>query len=340
MANLHYLSYGLRIASNLAIPGLLLQSKQETMDVQCNLNQEWVIRLASVQSIVGDPFTYISPNRNVQDHPNLRVATHSDGRYLGFFYGDGARFAVEREGREVWAEWADGYTLEDACTYLVGPVLAFVLRLRGVTCLHASAVAVDSRAIALFGVAGAGKSTAAAAFAQLGYPVLSDDVVALADRGDHFLVQPGYPRVNLWTDSVRALFGSEDALPRITPTWDKRYLALGQDGHRFQDVPLPLGAIYVLGERETNLNAPVIEELSGHEAFTTLVANTYVNYLLDRDMRTREFDVLGRVLAGLRVRRVRPTADPSKTLALCETIAADARQLAVRDSKSAALASD
>lgn len=109
-------------------------------------------------------------------------------------------------------------------------------------------------------------------------------------------------------------------------------MALDRDGRRFESKPLPLGAIYVLGEREENLTVPVVEDLAGHEAFAKLVANTYVNYLLDRDMREREFDVLRRVLAGVPVRRVRPTADPSKIFALCETIAADARKLMVHES--------
>src|SRR5690348_16585408 len=102
--------------------------------------------------------------------------------------------------------------------------MGFVLRLRGALCLHASSVAVGDSAVALVGLPGAGKSTTAAAFACAGFSVLSDDVVALADEGPQFYVHPGYPRVNLWPDSVQELFGSEDALPRITPTWDKRYL--------------------------------------------------------------------------------------------------------------------
>ena len=180
----------------------------------------------------------------------------------------------------------------------------------------------------------------AAAFALGGFSVLSDDVTVLADYGDHFLVQPGYPRVNLWPDSVRTLFGSEDALPHITPNWDKRYLALEQDGCGFQSQALPLGAIYILGEREADLTAPIVEELVGCEAFTTLVANTYVNYLLDRDMRALEFEVLSRVLAGVPVRRVRPISDASKIFALRETIAADVRQSSFNDSTRAAPVAD
>jgi hypothetical protein len=267
----------------------------------------------------------------------LRVALLEEGRYFGFFYSDGARFGIDRTGRVVYADWPENYTLEDACTYLLGPVLAFVLRLRGVTCLHASAIVMDGRAIALFGLAGAGKSTTAAAFALRGFSVLSDDVAVLTDLGDRFLVQPGYPRINLWPDSVRTLFGTEDALPRITPTWDKRYLALDQSENRFQSSSLPLVAIYILGEREAELTAPVIEEVVGGEAIMALVANTYVNYLLDRDMRAREFDVLSRLLAGVPVRRVRPAADTSKVFALCESISADAKRLAFLDAMRATL---
>lgn len=250
-----------------------------------------------------------------------------DGSYVGFFYDDGARFAVDGHGREVWADWPENYSLEDACTYLVGPVLGFVLRLRGTVCLHASGVAVDGRAIALVGLPGAGKSTTAAAFACCGFPVLSDDVVALTDLATQFLVQPGYPRINLWPDSVRKLFQSEDALPRITPTWDKRYMPLGESGHHFASSPLPLGAIYLLEGRDPALTAPVLEEVSSKEALIALVCNTYVNYLLDEDMRRTEFEVLSRVVSGVPIRRVRPPAEPSTIYKLCEAIADDARRV-------------
>jgi len=202
--------------------------------------------------------------------------------------------------------------------------MGFVLRLRGITCLHASAIALGDCAIALAGSPGAGKSTLAAAFARNGFPVLSDDVVALADVGRQFLAQPGYPRVNLWPDSVHSVFGPDDTLPRITPTWDKRYLGLGQNGCSFAAEPLPLRAVYILGTREATLALPVIEEVAGSEAFMALVANTYVNYLLDRDMRRQEFDLLGRVAASVPIKRVRSTANASGLARLQEAIIADA----------------
>lgn len=319
-----YVVYGLRLAANIALPGLPGRHDSNLYDVRI-----WLKDLTTLPSRFHEPMRVLHTSSNVaaSGEPNLRVCLLPGGEHFGFFYGDGARFFVDRRGFEVWADWPENYSLEDTCTYLLGPVMAFMLRLRGTVCLHASAVAMGDRAIALVGSPGAGKSTIAAAFACSGFPVLSDDVVALADKGSQLLVQPGYPRVNLWPDSVRGLFGSENALPRITPTWDKRYLPLNETGHHFASSPLPLGAIYILDSRDSSLAAPMIERVSGKEAFIALVANTYVNYLLDQNMRRIEFDVLGRVVSEVPIRRVRSPEDPSAIFGLCEAIAGDARSL-------------
>jgi hypothetical protein len=327
--------YGLRLAANRAIPGLPLQPDSEAPDVRIRLKDCGAFP-ATLPAFRENLYNRLDDVPSGQ--PNLRVGVFPGGKYFGFFYGDGVRFAIECRGREVWADWPDNYTLEDACTYLVGPVLGFVLRLRGVVCVHASAVALGDRAIALVGVPGAGKSTTAGAFACAGFSVLSDDVVALADKRTEFLVQPGYPRVNLWPDSVLSLFGSQDALPRITPTWDKRYLPLGGNDRRFASKPLPLGAIYILDSRDSALTAPIVAEACGEEAFMALVANTYVNYLLDQDMRGVEFDMLSRLVSEIPIRRVRPSVEPSAIFDLCEAIASDAKQVITRVPANAASA--
>src|SRR3990172_8951778 len=195
--------YGLQIAANHAIPGLLplVEPDSEQIDLRVRLKGTPAFP-PGVSDSPADYF-YASPYGDATGHPALRVARLAGGAYFGFFYSDGVRFAVDREGRELWADWPDGYALEDAATYLVGPVLGFVLRLKGIIPLHASAIAIEDQAITLLGLPGGGKSTTAAAFAHRGFAVLSDDVVALDDGGGRFLVAPGYPRVNLWPDSVR-----------------------------------------------------------------------------------------------------------------------------------------
>jgi hypothetical protein len=318
-----YVVYGLRLAANLTLPGLSDPHDSKGPDVRIWLKYSTALPTAFPEFI---EVSHTSSNLTASGKPNLRVGLLPGRQQFGFFYGDGARFAVERRGGEVWADWPENYSLEDACTYLLGPVLGFVLRLRGTVCLHASSVVICDRAIALVGLPGAGKSTTAAAFASAGFPVLSDDIVALADKETQFFVQCGYPRVNLWPDSVRTLFGSEDALPRITPTWEKRYLPLDGNTHRFAANPLPLGAIYILDSRDPALTDPAVEELSRGQAFMALVANTYVNYLLDRDMRRTEFEVLSRVVSEIPICRVRTPAEPSEIFNLCEAIAAHAQR--------------
>ncbi|HXC62650.1 MAG TPA: hypothetical protein VNV63_08245, partial [Nitrospiria bacterium] len=181
-----------------------------------------------------EEIVYLSPDRETNGIPGVSFLKSSSGSYFRVVYGDGAEFVVDRLGTEIWSIWTGNLTLEDAFVYLLGPIMAFALRLRGLISLHASAVSIDGNAVAIVGSGGAGKSTTAGSFARMGYPVVSDDVLPLLDHGAFFSVQSGYPCVCLWPKSVESLYGSSDSLPRLTPTWDKRYLALGKNGQSFQ----------------------------------------------------------------------------------------------------------
>ncbi len=314
--------YGLRLLANVPIPGLSISSPpHDENDVQIHLKVESrPLPLFSESS----HFFYSSPYNDADGNPILRVRMLDKNHFI-FFYSDDLRIAVARDGREIVADWPDNYSVEDAATYILGPILGFVLRLRGILPLHASSVAVDDRAIALLGAPGAGKSTTAATFARMGYSVISEDIVTLDERGDSFWVQSGYPRINLWPSSVLAMFGAEDALPVVTPAWGKRYLALGHAGLQFQSEPLPLSAIYFLDARDSDSRMPIIEPLEGIAALMTLVSNTYVNYVLDSGMRSHEFDVLGRLVSKVPVISIRASADYAHLSDLCNGIAADSR---------------
>jgi hypothetical protein len=210
---------------------------------------------------------------------------------------------------------------------LLGPVLGFVMRLRGVTCLHASVVAIGGRAIALAGPAGSGKSTAAAGFASMGHAVLADDIAALIPHDGALHVQPAYPQLRLWPDSVAMLYGAPDALPRLTPTWDKRALQLSSAG-AFQRQPLPLGAVYLLGESCDDSESVV--EVSGADRLVMLLANTYVGYLLDAAMRQKEFDWLVRVATTVPVRHLNRRKGATDVAAVCAQLVEDVGGLNVQ----------
>jgi hypothetical protein len=88
---------------------------------------------------------------------------------------------------------------------------------------------------------------------------------------------------------------------------------------------MPLGAIFILRERDASAATPRIEPMTAASAILSLVANTYGNYLLDSEMRRQEFVLLGRSLRDVPVFQVWPSGDPSRVYDLCEAIAAEAR---------------
>lgn len=317
--------YGLGLRVNTFIAGLAGLPIPDHIDVNMTLG---CLPPELAQLSPGDVEEYyLSPYRDERGQTTQEVFRLLEGRYFRINYSDGTVIVVDAAGANVWATWPDTATVEDTATYLLGPTLGFVLRLRGVTCLHASAVAIDNRAVALVGPSGAGKSSTAAAFAKLGYPVMSDDVVPLTDFGDRFDVRSAYPRVRLWPESVASLFGSVEALRRITPTWDKRFLDLNAPGYRFQQAPLSLAAIYLLGARSGAVEVPVVEAVRPGEGLIKLVAEAYGTKLLNMGQRAEEFAMLGRLVENVPVRRVTPGPDFNRITDLCNAIVDDFQQL-------------
>ncbi len=317
--------YGIQLAANCAIPDLIPLHNESQLDLQIRFGLlPEHLRLACKPEVV----RYINCNQPEENtKTNLIIYEIAKGDYFWLRYTDGTEFVFNRECTKVWATWPDNLTLEDTAMYFLGPVMGILLYLRGVTCLHASSVVIGDSAIALVGASEAGKSTTAAAFAHLGYRVLSDDVVTLDERGDDVLVHPAYPYIRLWPSSVEMLYGRPDALPLLTPTWDKHCLHLIERGHRFSFEPAPLRAVYLIGDRSSSPDAPYVEALPPNEALMNLVINTYAVNLLDKENRAREFDLLSRLMNRVTVRRVIPHEDPSQLFKLCRVIADDFERL-------------
>lgn len=316
----HYSVFGMLVRSNVCLPPLVaVAAAANPADLELHLG----ISPFPGEKIPlpGEELVYVSPYTEESGEPSLRIWGTPGGSLLRLSYCDGTQFWVDRTGKTLWACWSDALSLENTLSYLLGPVLGLLLRLRGVVCLHASAVAFGDYSIAFVGAAGAGKSTTAAAFAREGHAVLSDDVVALAERDGVFHVLPAYPHVSLWPESVTMLYGSEVALPHFTKGWDKRRLALGDAGNQFERRSLPLGAIYLLGPRQAE--APGVKDISPQAAFLDLVTNTYATNTLDREKRGEEFAGLGRLFSKVPVRQVCPSSDPNHLKELCRSIEDD-----------------
>jgi hypothetical protein len=268
-----------------------------------------------------------SPSVGADNRPDVVIEESSDGEWLRVRYDDGTTFLLNHAGLEVHATWTPPSTLEDVCTYLLGPVAGLLLYLRGLTCLHASAIAHGGRALVFVGAAEAGKSTLAAAFARRGHKVLSDDVLAIERNEATIVARPGLPRVGLWPPSVKQLWGHADALPLQVPTWDKRYLDLGQSG-LFQDSMLPVGAVYVLADRKPGASHR-IEPLVGTNGILALIANKYVTRISERNQDRRDFILLSALAASVPMRRITRDDALTELNSTCEAILSDYASLAL-----------
>jgi hypothetical protein len=300
----YYRLFGLDVHSDVALPGV----QSRTWLPQQNAAPVCVrLRGYSSQEIATPAEQGILVFESKKNAPCVRIEYFPSARFYRFLYSDGIAFDISSDGENVRGSWPARMSLEDALTYLLGPVFGFILRLRGFTALHASAAVINGYAVAFVGGGGAGKSTIVAALARAGHRILSDDIAVLEEASGTFRIKPSYPHIRLWPDSVSILLGTEDALPKLVPSsdwWDKRFLDLERDGFYFHDEALPVRFTYILEPPSQNVQIARADLIPSIEAFPRLVANTSVNYALSSDMRRREFHALGRFVEKIIIKRL------------------------------------
>jgi hypothetical protein len=246
-----YFAFGLRVRSELALPELGALRPDDDLGPAID------IRLGSVPLALPSA-RYSSPAFQVGDDDYLLTVSRV------------ARYRV-RGGREIIIEPAAKSSERNVRLFLLGTALGVLCHQRGLLPLHASAIEVDSRAVAFTGPSGTGKSTLAAHFHVRGYRVLCDDVCVVSfDDSGRPLAWPGLPRLKLWRDAVTAFGRDPDAFDRVYDEIDKYYLVMEEDARRD---PVPLARLYVL--QEVLDPAERIRPLTGTEAVDAVMSNTY-----------------------------------------------------------------
>ena len=138
---------------------------------------------------------------------------HDDG--FRFVFDDTGTFDITHRGREI--AWSKGPRAEDPWVRadVTGRVLAVAMHASGHLCLHGSAVATGSGAIAFLAPKFHGKSTLALALTRAGARLLTDNVLPV---DPHTPVQavPGVHQVKLWQDRPH-ISASTRTVPRRVP---------------------------------------------------------------------------------------------------------------------------
>ncbi len=188
-----YHAYGLIITSELKLNGLT-ENNNEKHDV--------IIRFGITPTILKNSIVQ-NNNQMINEHQFLITIP------------DVARFYVQN-GNEIIIEKLPDSNEGDIQVFLMGTVFAYVLQYREYLVLHGSAILFKDHAIIFSGNSGAGKSTTAMSFAQKGYIVLTDDLVAIKTNSNGQLeLIPGWPRLKLWHDALDHFKENTDNLIKV-----------------------------------------------------------------------------------------------------------------------------
>ena len=208
--------------------------------------------------------------------------------------------------------------------HLLGFVLSYWLERSGWPALHASSVVVNGHAIVFLSKHGGGKTSLAATLVSRGYPLLSDDLLALKPAMEGFLARPGYPQMRMWPEQARHFVGHDD-LEQVHPSLEKRRVSVGPgDFGSFDGSLRPLTALYLPQRRD-----------GGEFEFSTIPAAQALfefvrrTFLVGTDegtgLSTRRFATLRAVVSRVPLRIVRYPNGLELLPALTEAIATDAR---------------
>ncbi len=190
---------------------------------------------------------------------------------------DIARFLLVA-GSEIVVAPEKGGAAADIPIFILGTVFGILLHQREQIVLHASAVRVNGKAVLFCGSSGAGKSTLAAALAQRGYPLVTDDLCTLtADGSAAPLVHPDGRQLKLWAQAIERLDLAQQRGERVRQSLEKFYVEPSQV---FTE-PLALGAVYALREARPP-HAPGIERPNVVDAALLLRRNAYRPLLVRR----------------------------------------------------------
>ncbi|WP_263840797.1 hypothetical protein [Salinibacter sp.] len=292
-----YRAYGLTVGADVPIPDLLQAEGARESDV--HISHEAL------------------PEIEAPDTPRPRGVYREDGIY--FKWPDVGTYRIGSPSR-ITCDPQPEVERKLALRPVLGVLLGTVLHLRGLWTFHASAVVLgngsleDSRAgqpstsgassnsaaVAFAGWKGQGKSTTAAAFCQAGFPLLTDDVLALSGTpGPNPRALPAFPRLKLTPDAAEELGYDWDHLSGLGGRTSKRKWTSRE---MFCDEARPLAGIFCLEEGE-----PVsCERMKGQKGLEALLKQSYApRFLGSEETGTRHLQQCSNLAAQVPIYRLR-----------------------------------
>ncbi len=222
------------------------------------------------------------------------AAAHDDGSWTLRVPGI-CDFVVGERRDTVECRLDPATDVELVALLVSGLLVAFLLGLDGHCVLHASAVEVDGRALAVAGPALAGKSTIAALLCGAGARLVSDDVLRLGLTPDVVCVG-GSSHLRLRPRATWVL--DEFADPPATDVTVDARLALRPSTTYLDVVPLSAIVLPIVSEEPTTVE---LRPQAGAAAVTRLAAVSRIPGWTDPDVLRAQLRTLACIAAGVPV---------------------------------------
>ena len=267
-----------------------------------------------------EPFTLSRQIKLQDDRVYLIIAKHSDERYLLQFPWR-ADFVISDQGRKIDCYPLSKFDLDTIIHFLLNQVVPCMLSQRGEMVLHASAVAVEDKALAFVGRSGEGKSTLCASFYQQGFPLITDDYLLVKRHGDRYLGYPSYPGFRLWRESRLAL-SLEVEEDKIKPNYKGKDRIQAAGKAAFSLVPSLVQGLYILSspDDENNKEGIQISPIPLRDAFMEILYASYYLDTSDQNINKEGFNTISRAADSLDVFRLSYPREISKLSKVRSTV--------------------
>lgn len=237
-------------------------------------------------------------------------------------------FLISPDGRTIEYHRLREATNASLTTYLLGQALSFSLLSFGYEPLHATAVVIDGEAIAFLGDCGYGKSTLGAAFVARGFPVLTDDVLALEKREERWIAHAGPARLKLFPSVAQTVLARSSG-SKLNEGTSKLVLPLARGESTAQSVPVR--GLYVLPDparRHTQPRRIAVSAVTGQKAFLEITRAAFNLIQVDRARLARQFTMAARLATEVPIRRLSYPRRLESIGAVCEAVLADQERTA------------
>lgn len=248
------------------------------------------------------------------DEKGVKFQATSPDRIV-FLIGKVGRILIEN-GRRVVFDAFPGADEDRIRIEFIGTTQSMLWYQRGYLPLHASALLVDDRAIALGARTHSGKSVLAAALTKRGYPLVADDMMVIDSSGRPPMVLPGYQKLRLWKDACEQLdlMGNAIANAYIVP--GKFVLATTAAP---ADTPVPLTDMFILsGERQDSFSADRLGPVQGLQYL--LAATHWLDAARALGRQQQVFSAINAIVANVRLWRATAPAGLDHALDAADSI--------------------